>query len=32
MVASSVSEEVGLIMGPLPDYRQWRYNCGGNRR
>lgn len=19
-------------MGPLLDYRQWRYNCGGNRR
>ena len=32
MVASSVWAEVRLIMGPLLDYRQWRYNCGGNRR
>ena len=32
MVASSVWEEGRLIMGVLLDHRQWRYNCGGNRR
>ena len=29
MVASSVWEEVRPIMGPLLDYRQWRYKSGG---
>lgn len=32
MVGSYVWEDVRMIVGPLLDYRQWRYNCGGNRR
>lgn len=32
MVVSSVWEEGRLIMAALLDYRQWRYNCGGNRK